>query len=217
MIRYNIAATTTNTNVTPLTTGPLSIDANGIVTVAANTPSGTYSITYQLCEANPSTGLNVSPSNCDTATAGTVVNNPIDAVNDPSVTVASNNTVVTALNALTNDTLSNIAATTTNTNVTPLTTGPLSIDANGIVTVAANTQVVRTTSPTNYANPSTGLNVSPANCDTATGSCSKQPIDAVNDPSVTVASNTVVTALNALTNDTLSGIAATTNQYQCNH
>jgi hypothetical protein len=55
----NIAATTTNTNVTPLTTGPLSIDANGIVTVAANTPSGTYSITYQLCEANPS-GLNVT-------------------------------------------------------------------------------------------------------------------------------------------------------------
>jgi hypothetical protein len=63
MIRYNIAATTTNTNVTPLTTGPLSIDANGIVTAAANTPSGTYSITYQLCEANPSTGLNVSPAN----------------------------------------------------------------------------------------------------------------------------------------------------------
>jgi hypothetical protein len=144
-----IAATTTNTNVTPLTTGPLSIDANGIVTVAANTP-GTYSITYQLCEANPSTGLNVSPANCDTATATVVVNNPIDAVNDPSVTVASNNTVVTALNALTNDTLS-IAATTTNTNVTPLTTGPLSID-NGIVTVAANTQVVRTAS-TNYAKP----------------------------------------------------------------
>jgi hypothetical protein len=51
-----------------------------------------------------------------------VVNNP-DAVNDPSVTVASNNTVVTALNALINDTLSNPAATTTN--VTPLTTGPL--------------------------------------------------------------------------------------------
>jgi hypothetical protein len=71
-------------------------------------------------------------------------------VNDPSVTVASNNTVVTALNALTNDTLSGIAATTTNTNVTPLTTGPLSIDANGIVTVAANTPVVRTASPTNY-------------------------------------------------------------------
>jgi hypothetical protein len=65
----------------------------------------------------------------------------------------SNNTVVTALNALTNDTLSNPAATTTNTNVTPLTTGPLSIDANGIVTVAANTPSGTYTSPTNYAKP----------------------------------------------------------------
>jgi hypothetical protein len=142
--------------------------------------------------------LNVSPSNCDTATA-TVVNNPVDAVNDPSVTVVSNNTVVTALNALTNDTLVS-TATTTNTNVTPLTTGPLSIDANGIVTVAANT-VVRygITYQLCEANPSTGLNVSPANCDTATATVVvNNPVDAVNDPSVTVASNnTVVTALNA--------------------
>jgi hypothetical protein len=59
MIRYNPAATTTNTNVTPLTTGPLSIDANGIVTVAANTPSGTYNITYHYA-ANPSTGCKPS-------------------------------------------------------------------------------------------------------------------------------------------------------------
>jgi hypothetical protein len=93
-----------------------------------------------------------------------VVNNPVDAVNDPSVTVASNNTVVTALNALTNDTLSGIAATTTNTNVTPLTTGPLSIDANGIVTVAANTPsgTYSITYQLCEANPSTGLNVSPS-------------------------------------------------------
>jgi hypothetical protein len=74
---------------------------------------------------NPSTGLNVSPANCDTATATVVVNNPIDAVNDPSVTVASNNTVVTALNG--QMIRYGIAATTTNTNVTPLTTGPLSM------------------------------------------------------------------------------------------
>jgi hypothetical protein len=104
--------------------------------------------------------IECKPSNCDTATATVVVNNPIDAVNDPSVTVASNNTVVTALNALTNDTLSNIAATTTNTNVTPLTTGPLSIDANGIVTVAANTPSGTYSIYQCEANPSTGLNVS---------------------------------------------------------
>jgi hypothetical protein len=181
----------------------LSIDANGIVTVAANTPSGTWH--HLLCEANPSTGLNVSPANCDTATATVVVNNPVDAVNDPSVTVASNNTVVTALNALTNDTLSGIAATTTNTNVTPLTTGPLSIDANGIVTVAANTPSGTYSITTNYGSQSTGLNVSPANCDTATATVVvNNPVDAVNDPSVTVAS---ATALNACY---VSGITATT-------
>jgi hypothetical protein len=42
----NLAATTTNTNVTPLTTGPLSIDANGIGNRCSQYPSGTYSITY---------------------------------------------------------------------------------------------------------------------------------------------------------------------------
>ncbi|MFV8334443.1 hypothetical protein ACNQGK_15020, partial [Flavobacterium sp. GSP14] len=209
----NSAATTTNTNVTPLTTGPLSIDADGIVTVAANTPSGTYSITYQLCEANPSTGLNVSPANCNTATATVVVNNPVDAVNDPSVTVASNNTIVTALNALANDTLSNIAVTTTNTNVTPLTTGPLSIDADGIVTVGANTAsgTYSITYQLCEANPSSGLNMIPANCDNATATVVVfNPIDAVNDGPVTVASATTPTViLNVTDNDTLNTIAVT--------
>jgi hypothetical protein len=49
----------TNTNVTPVSAGPLSIDSNGVVTLAGNTPSGSYSITYELCEVNPSTGLAV--------------------------------------------------------------------------------------------------------------------------------------------------------------
>ena len=56
-----VAVTAVNTDVTPVTTGPLSIDANGVLTLAANTPSGTYNITYQLCEAG------AVPANCDTA------------------------------------------------------------------------------------------------------------------------------------------------------
>jgi hypothetical protein len=45
--------------------------------------------------------------------------------------------------------LNGLAVTTSNTNVTPpLTTGPLSIDGNGIVTVAANTQVETIVLPT---------------------------------------------------------------------
>jgi hypothetical protein len=62
-----------------------------------------------------------------------------------------NNAVVTALNTLTNDTLNGVAATTINTNVTPLTTGPLSIDADGIVTVAANTPSGTYAIPMHYA------------------------------------------------------------------
>ncbi|EJG00590.1 DUF11 domain-containing protein [Flavobacterium sp. F52] len=40
--------TVANTVVTAGTSGPLSVDANGDVTLAANTPSGTYSITYEI-------------------------------------------------------------------------------------------------------------------------------------------------------------------------
>ena len=49
-----IPVTALNTDVTPVTTGPLSIDADGVLTLAANTPSGTYNITYQLCEVRSS-------------------------------------------------------------------------------------------------------------------------------------------------------------------
>jgi hypothetical protein len=80
-----------------------------------------------------------------------VVNNPIDAVNDPSVTVASNNTVVTALNALTNDTLRH--SSDYHQYQCNAINDRLSIDANGIVTVAANTPSGTYTSPTNYAKP----------------------------------------------------------------
>ncbi|MGL3002180.1 hypothetical protein ACSVH9_16440, partial [Flavobacterium sp. RSSB_23] len=57
------AVTTTNTDVTPVTSGPLRIDAEGNLTVAPNTASGTYTITYELCE------VGATPSNCDTAVA----------------------------------------------------------------------------------------------------------------------------------------------------
>jgi hypothetical protein len=54
--------------VTSVTNGPLSIDANGNLTVAPNTIAGTYTITYQVCE----TGSN--PLSCTTAQATVVVN-----------------------------------------------------------------------------------------------------------------------------------------------
>jgi hypothetical protein len=52
--------------VTSVTNGPLSIDANGNLTVAPNTIAGTYTITYQVCGSNP--------LSCSTAQATVVVN-----------------------------------------------------------------------------------------------------------------------------------------------
>jgi hypothetical protein len=65
----------------PVSAGPLSIDSNGVVTLAGNTPSGSYSITYELCEVNPSQ-IYCTPTNCNSASAN-IVSNPIDAVDDP--------------------------------------------------------------------------------------------------------------------------------------
>ncbi len=68
--------TVDNTDVTPNTEGPLSIDENGNVTVAPNTPNGTYKIPYKICE----TGTN----NCTTAVATVVINNrkPVKVYNE---------------------------------------------------------------------------------------------------------------------------------------
>jgi hypothetical protein len=48
--------------------GPILVDADGNVTIAANTPTGPYTVTYTICESDTTTGVNVSPSNCTTAT-----------------------------------------------------------------------------------------------------------------------------------------------------
>ncbi|MBE7689521.1 hypothetical protein, partial [Tenacibaculum piscium] len=46
-----VQVTTANTDVTPITTGNILIDADGNVTIAANTPTGSYPVTYTICES----------------------------------------------------------------------------------------------------------------------------------------------------------------------
>jgi hypothetical protein len=117
--------------------------------------------------------LNVSPANCDTATATVVVNNPVDASERSIGNCCIKQYGSNGIERIENDTLSNIAATTTNTNVTPLTTGPLSIDANGIVTVAANTKwYVQHHLP--IVKPINRIKCNPANCDNATATVVNQ-------------------------------------------
>jgi hypothetical protein len=51
----------------PNHTGPISVDADGNVTIAANTPTG--ATVYTICESvDTANGANVSPSNCTSAT-----------------------------------------------------------------------------------------------------------------------------------------------------
>ncbi len=77
----------------------MSIDANGTLTVAPNTASGTYTITYELCE------VGATPANCDTAIATVVVGNPIVANNDLVGPIVSSISVTTnVINVLANDT-----------------------------------------------------------------------------------------------------------------
>jgi hypothetical protein len=107
-------------NVTPITTGPILVDADGNVTIAANTPTGVYTVTYTICESDTTTGVNVSPSNCTTATLTVNVVGQIIAANDtlgtPSAPLASGTT--SSRKCIGNDTLNGVAVTTNNTNVT---------------------------------------------------------------------------------------------------
>ena len=210
-----VPVTASNTDVTPVTTGPLSIDALGVVTLAPNTPSGSYPITYTICEVNPVTGLAVTPANCDSVTDTIVVVATIDAVVDTFPSQTPGTTVPTTVgNVTTNDTLNGVPVTASNTDVTPVTTGPLSIDALGVVTLAPNTP--SGSYPITYTicevNPVTGLAVTPANCDSVTDTIVVvATIDAVVDtfPSQTPGTTVPTTVGNVTTNDTLNGVPVT--------
>ncbi|OOB82003.1 hypothetical protein BZL53_11510, partial [Flavobacterium columnare] len=215
-----VAVTPVNTNVTPVTNGSLSVDANGNITVAANTPSGVYNVTYQLCEADLVTGLNITPANCDTATAIVEVKNDLIAKNDNLGTIATSATATTAAGSvLANngngaDTLNGVAVTTANTDVTPVTTGSIRIDADGNITIQPGTPSGTYTIP--YTICETGA--TPVNCKTANITVEvKNDLLAKDDNLGIIATSATATtaagsvlANNGNGSDTLNGVAVTT-------
>ncbi|WP_345157264.1 gliding motility-associated C-terminal domain-containing protein, partial [Flavobacterium ginsengisoli] len=118
--------------------GPLSVDASGDVTLAANTPSGTYSITYEICEKD------ANPSNCKTAVAEVKVVNIIDAILD-TITPINGNIGGTTISLVENDTLNgNKVVIGTNSgevtiNIVGTLPSGLTLNTNGTITVAPNT------------------------------------------------------------------------------
>ncbi|WP_433780055.1 gliding motility-associated C-terminal domain-containing protein [Flavobacterium anhuiense] len=193
--------TVANTVVTAGTSGPLSVDANGDVTLAANTPSGTYSITYEICEKG------ANPSNCKTATAEVKVENGLVAVKDDFGTKSSGSASASIGNVKINDTLNGASVTVANTVVTAGTSGPLSVDANGDVTLAANTP--SGTYSITYEICEKGAN--PSNCKTATAEVKvENGLVAVKDDFGTKSSGSASASIgNVKINDTLNGASVT--------
>src|SRR5690606_15047154 len=76
---------------------PLTLEEDGTVTVSPNTPAGTYTFDYQVCDV-------INPNNCDVATV-TVVVAPADiqAINDQTTGVNGYEGTSNVTNVLTND------------------------------------------------------------------------------------------------------------------
>lgn len=73
------------------TNAGVNIDANGNIVVNAGTPSGTYTVTYQIC-------TKATPVTCDTATETVTVPNLLDAVNDIYVSVNAGSSTTSVIN-----------------------------------------------------------------------------------------------------------------------
>jgi len=199
---YGNGATTSNVTISEVTPNAnVKIDtATGQVKVQPNTPAGTYTVTYRICDKNISTACS------NIATVKVKVTSTIDAVDDPEVSVPRTGGTVSIL---TNDTLNGNPATTSNVTITVTNDGGLTgltVDGTGKLVVPNNT-TPNTYTVTYKICDKANLGV----CDTAvvkikvTGSTST--IDAVDDGEKTLPRTGGI--VEVLTNDTLNGSPAT--------
>ena len=197
---YGNGATTSNVTISEVTPNAnVKIDtATGQVKVQPNTPAGTYTVTYRICDKNISTACS------NIATVKVKVTSTIDAVDDPEVSVPRTGGTVSIL---TNDTLNGNPATTSNVTITVTNDGGLTgltVNGTGKLVVPNNT------TPGTYTITYKICDKANSNvCDTATAKI-KVPsvIDAVDDPEVNVPRTGGTVSI--LTNDTLNGNPATT-------
>ena len=205
----------TDVNLTPgvapvTTSGGLTMNADGTITVAPNTPAGTYVYPYSICEV-------LNPTNCDTAEATVVVKEAIiDAIVDDYSTSPVNglNGEPNVGNALDNDTLNGSLAVLADVTIsikTPATSiagapVPVLDPATGIVSVP-----VGTPGGTYTIEYTICEKLNPSNCDTTTIIVvvdSAEIVAVDNTPSAPINGlEGKVGVVNVFNNDTLNGVA----------
>ncbi|MFQ6603797.1 gliding motility-associated C-terminal domain-containing protein, partial [Flavobacterium sp. C3NV] len=173
-------ADVTLTIVTPDPKGALTLNPDGSVDVAAGTPGGTYTLTYQICE-------NADAGNCDTAIVTVIVSEPAAPptpviANDDVYTNIGCNTFGLVGNVLINDfkgitraSLELVNFTLLNSNNNAKTDPNITFDAIGNVTVSSLTPA-----GTYTYNYQICDKLSADNCDTATVTITVVPNGIVN-------------------------------------
>ncbi|MEA9412831.1 gliding motility-associated C-terminal domain-containing protein [Flavobacterium sp. PL02] len=137
----------------------LTLNADGTITVAPNTPTGNYVVTYRICEK-------LNSSNCATTTATVVVATTVIQANDDDYTATPINEKDggTTPSVLTNDTLNGVPVIPSEVNLTEVSVpAGFTLNTDGTITVAPNTPAGNYTISYSICEKA-----NPTNCDTAT-------------------------------------------------
>ena len=194
-------------------------NTNGSLTVPAGIASGTYAVTYRLCEV-------LNNSNCSIATATIVVKGVATPTVTPTVTITANadtythtvssTTYTTTSNVLTNDRIGTNPATVASVTIqtaTPTANSPY-IDRNtGFVVIPSGTPTGTHTITYSLCGiaPLTGCSsVTTVTVNVVSTTAAPINIVATPDGTVTISTATGGTTSSVLANDTLEGLPVTT-------
>ncbi|NHM08375.1 hypothetical protein G4D82_14215, partial [Flavobacterium sp. CYK-4] len=200
----SFAASEVNLTFVSATNPGITLSGNSVL-VAAGTPAGTYTLTYQICEV-------ASPANCDTAVVTVrVLPSDIDANNDVGLPISGYVGGIGYANVLVNDTLNGVLV-----NPSQVITTFVSSNSPGVTLSGTDVMVAAGTPAGTYVlNYQICEVLNPSNCDTTTVKIivTSAPIDAVNDIGTPINGASGGTAFtNVLVNDTLNGAAVIASQ-----
>ena len=210
--KIGTATATTNTVSISVVTGATpkqpgtntpTLDSNGKITVPNNTPAGTYTIVYQICDK-------LNSGNCATTTATVVVGNPTITADPDTFTITTGTSTKSVLD---NDKIGTATATTNTVSISVVTgatpkqpgTNTPTLDSDGKVTVPNNTPAGTYTIVYQICDKLNSGNCATTTATVVVGTTTPTaPVPVAVDDRATTPLNTPVT-INVLGNDTPEG------------